>query len=63
MEKKSPYENMLFKNANFYFNTSFYNKIFKNNYATLTNVSNLNNMVFLDIPFLTSMKSDAARYM
>ena len=63
MEKKSPYENMLFKNANFFFNTNFYSKVFKNNYSTLANVSNVNNMLFLDIPFLTSMKSDAARYM
>ena len=63
MEKKSPYENMLFKNANFFFNTNFYNKVFKNNYSSLSNLSNVNNMLFLDIPFLTSMKSDAARYM
>jgi hypothetical protein len=63
MEKKSPYENMLFKNSNFFFNANFYNKVFKNNYSFLTNALNMNNVIFLDIPFLTSMKSDAARYM
>jgi len=63
MEKKSPYENMLFKNSNFFFNANLYNKVFKNNYSFLTNALNTNNVIFLDIPFLTSMKSDAARYM
>jgi hypothetical protein len=63
MEKKTPYENILFKNSNFFYNTSFYNTIFKNNYSVLTGVFNANNMIFLDIPFLLSMKSDAARYL
>lgn len=63
MEKKSPYENMLFKNVNNFYNANFYSKVFKNNYSSLVTIFNLNNMLFLDIPFLTSMKSDAARYM
>jgi hypothetical protein len=63
MEKKSSYENMLFKNYDFFFNASFYSKVFKNNHSFLTNIFHINNTIFLDIPFLTSMKSDAARYM
>jgi hypothetical protein len=62
-EKKSPYENTLLKNSNTFFNTNFYNTTFKNNYSFLFEVNNANNTIFLDIPFLLSMKSDAARYM
>jgi type IV secretory pathway VirD2 relaxase len=62
-EKKSPYENLLFKNNNAYFNVSYYNTFFKNGYSLLSDVSRSNNTIFLDIPFLLSMKSDASRYM
>lgn len=62
-EKKTPYENMLFKNENLFFNTNLYNTTFKNSYSMITELTNPTNSVFLDIPFLLSMKSDASRYM
>jgi hypothetical protein len=62
-EKKSPYENMLLKNENSFFNTSYYVTSFKNNYSVLSELTRPNNVIFFDIPFLLSMKSDAARYM
>jgi heme/copper-type cytochrome/quinol oxidase subunit 2 len=62
-EKKSPYENMLSKNSSSFYNVNYYNTTFKNSYSFLSEISNANNTVFLDIPFLLSMKSDAARYM
>jgi hypothetical protein len=62
-DKKSPYENMLFKNKNFFFNVNFYNTSYKNKNDLLSNITNTNNLIFLDIPFLLSFKSDASRYM
>jgi hypothetical protein len=62
-ENKSPYENMLLKNDSSFFNTSYYTTFFKNNYSLLSELTRPNNTTFLDIPFMLSMKSDAARYM
>jgi heme/copper-type cytochrome/quinol oxidase subunit 2 len=63
MEKKAPYEGMLFKNSYSFFNVNFYNTTFKNNYSILSDIASSSNHIFLDIPFLLSMKSDASRYM
>jgi hypothetical protein len=62
-EKKVPYENIMGKNKESFYNTNFYNKSFKNNYSVYTDLINSTNMIFLDIPFLLSMKSDASRYL
>jgi hypothetical protein len=62
-ESKSPYENMLAKNSSSFFNSSHYATFFKNNYSLITELTKPNNTTFLEIPFLLSMKSDAARYM
>jgi hypothetical protein len=62
-EKKSPYENMLTKNTNAFYNVNYYNTTFKNSCSFLTEISNANNTIFFDIPFLLSIKSDASRYM
>jgi hypothetical protein len=62
-DTKSPYENILTKNKEYYFNVNLYNSFLKNNYSTLLSVySSLNNL-FIDIPFLKSMKSDSSRYL
>ena len=50
-ERKSPYENMLFKNNNSFFNVSYYKSFFKNNYSLLSELTKPNNVVFLDIHF------------
>jgi hypothetical protein len=62
-EKKSPYENMLTKNSNSFYNVSYYNTVFKNNYSFMSEIIGASNSIFLDIPFLLSMKSDASRYL
>jgi heme/copper-type cytochrome/quinol oxidase subunit 2 len=62
-ESRPNYESTLSKSSNFFFNVSFYNSIFKNNYSTLTSILNSNNFIFADLPFLISMKSDASRYL
>ena len=62
-ENKSPYETMLLKNSSSFFNINYYKSFFKNNTSLLSELSKPNNIIFLDIPFLLSLKSDAARYM
>jgi hypothetical protein len=62
-EPKIPYENMLGKNFESFFNVDFYNHLYHNNNSEFLSILNSNNMVFIDIPFLLSMKSDAARYL
>jgi hypothetical protein len=63
IEPKTPYESMLGKNKESFFNVNFYNKEIVNNYSAHLKNSALNNTLFFDIPFLLSMKSDAARYL
>ena len=63
IEDKTPYESMLGKNKESFFNINFYNTNVLNNYSTYLNIWNSNNTLFLDIPFLLSMKSDASRYL
>jgi hypothetical protein len=62
-DRKSSYENIISKNKDFFFNTNYYNTVFKNKYNILKGIINPNNIILFDIPFLLSMKSDAARYM
>ena len=62
-EARSSYEGLLSKNKSSFFNTSLYNSFFKNNYSTLLESLNSNNLIIADIPFLVSMKSDASRYL
>ena len=63
IEGKSPYETMLKKNKETFYNLNFYHPTFKTNYSTLVNVFTSLNINFTDIPFLLSLKSDAARYL
>jgi hypothetical protein len=63
IEPKTPYESLLGKNKEAFFTTNFYNMNLLNNYSTYVSVWNCNNTLFLDIPFLLSMKSDASRYL
>ena len=63
IESKTPYESILKKNKESFYNVNFYNKTFENNYSELLSVFLSLNTSFTDIPFLLSMKSDAARYL
>jgi hypothetical protein len=50
------------KNKESFFNINLYSKSMKNNLSLYLNVWNSLNTIFIDIPFLLSMKSDASRY-
>jgi hypothetical protein len=63
LESKTPYENILKKNKESFYNVNFYHKSFENNYSELLSVFLSLNTSFTDIPFLLSLKSDAARYL
>ena len=63
LESKTPYENILKKNKESFYNINFYNRSFENNYSELLSVFLSLNTSFTDIPFLLSLKSDAARYL
>ena len=63
IESKTPYENLLKKNKESFYNVNFYNKSFNNNYSELLSVFLSLNTNFTDIPFLLSLKSDASRYL
>jgi len=63
LESKTPYESILKKNKESFYDINFYNRSFENNYSELLSVFLSLNTSFTDIPFLLSMKSDAARYL
>jgi hypothetical protein len=63
LETKTPYENLLKKHKESFYNSNFYKKNFDNNYSDLLNVFLSLNTNFMDIPFLLSLKSDASRYL
>jgi hypothetical protein len=63
IESKTPYESLLKKNKESFYNINFYNRTFENNYSDLLGVFLSLNTSFTDIPFLLSLKSDAARYL
>jgi hypothetical protein len=62
-EKKSPYEGMLAKNKESFFNVNNYKQSLTENFTDNMLVWNSMNTYFADVPFLLSMKSDASRYL
>jgi hypothetical protein len=60
---KSPYESMLSKNKEFFFNTQSYNQFKSNNFNLLFSIWNSLNSTLLDVPFLISTKCDPSRYL
>jgi heme/copper-type cytochrome/quinol oxidase subunit 2 len=62
-EKKSPYEGMLAKNKESFFNVNSYKQSLTDNFTDNMLVWNSMNTYFADVPFLLSMKSDASRYL
>ena len=63
LENKTPYESLIKKNKETFYNVNHYTKSFNNNYSELLNVFLSLNTNFTDIPFLLSLKSDASRYL
>jgi hypothetical protein len=57
------YESLLGKNKESFFKTNLYNQTYKLPYSDLTSVFYSNNIYFMDLPFLVSMKSDPSRYL
>jgi hypothetical protein len=62
-EKKSPYESLLAKNKESFFNVNSYKQSIQDNFNENMLVWNSFNTYFADVPFLLSMKSDASRYL
>lgn len=57
------YESLLGKNKESFLKLNFYNHTNKLNYSNLSPLFYSNNIYFMDLPFLVSMKSDPSRYL
>jgi hypothetical protein len=57
------YESLLGKNKESFLKTNLYNQTRKLNYSEMLPVFYSNNIYFMDLPFLVSMKSDPSRYL
>jgi hypothetical protein len=57
------YESLLGKNKEFFLKTNLYNQTNKINYSNFSPIFFSNNIYFMDLPFLVSMKSDPSRYL
>jgi len=62
-ESRVKYESLLGKNKESFLKLNFYNHTNKLNYSNLSPLFYSNNIYFMDLPFLVSMKSDPARYL
>lgn len=57
------YESLLGKNKESFLKINFYNQIKKTNYSNYSPVFFSNNIYYMDLPFMVSMKSDPSRYL
>jgi hypothetical protein len=62
-DSRVSYESLLGKNKESFLKTNLYNQTKKLNYSTLSPIYYSNNIYFMDLPFLLSMKSDPSRYL
>tara|TARA_B100000768_G_scaffold171860_1_gene179551 strand:- start:882 stop:1361 length:480 start_codon:yes stop_codon:yes gene_type:complete len=62
-ESRSDYESLMGKNKESYFGSSLFHQNFNSKFSDFTMSSVANSSLFLDIPFLLSMKSDPSRYL
>jgi hypothetical protein len=62
-DNRTNYESLLGKNKESFLKTSLYNQTSKLNYSDLSPIFYSNNIYFIDLPFLVSMKSDPSRYL
>ena len=60
---RTPYESLLKKNKESFFNVNSYKKYFRSNFNETFSVWNSLNVYFADLPFLVSMTSDPAKYL
>lgn len=62
-DRRSSYENLLGKNKESYLKLNLYNSFNKLNFSNLSSLFYSNNIYFMELPFLVSMKSDPSRYL
>jgi len=62
-ESRSVYESLMGKNKESYFASSLFHANFSSKFSEFTMSSVANSSLFLDIPFLLSLKSDPSRYL
>jgi hypothetical protein len=62
-DNRVSYESLLGKNKESFLKPNFYNHSNKSNYSNLSPLFYSNNIYFMDLPFLVSMKSDPSRYL
>jgi|TARA_B110000211_G_scaffold235011_1_gene308397 hypothetical protein len=62
-DSRPSYESLLGKNKESFLQLNFYNHTNKLNFSNLSSLFFSNNVYFMDLPFLVSMKSDASRYL
>jgi len=62
-DSRISYESLLGKNKESFLKTNLYNQTKKLNYSTLSSIFFSNNIYFMDLPFMVSMKSDPSRYL
>lgn len=60
---KTPYENILGKTKNTFFNNLVFKSFFKKNINNLYQIDSTLNFYFFDFPFLMALKSDPSRYL
>jgi hypothetical protein len=63
VDSKTNYSSILNKNKETFFTTNFYKPSFIAKHSFFQELYSLNNFIFLDLPFLLSLKSDASRYL
>lgn len=61
--KKTPYENILGKTKNTFFNNILFKSFFKKNINNFYQIDSSLNFYFFDFPFLMALKSDPSRYL
>jgi hypothetical protein len=57
------YESLLGKNKESFLKVNFYNQTGKLNFSNISSLFYSNNIYFMDLPFMVSMKSDPSRYL
>jgi hypothetical protein len=62
-DSRVKYESLLGKNKESFLQLNFYNHSNKLNFSNLSSLFFSNNIYFMDLPFLVSMKSDPSRYL
>jgi len=62
-DSRVSYESLLGKNKESFLKTNLYNQTQKLNFSDMSSVFYSNNVFFMDLPFLVSMKSDPSRYL